>query len=417
MLIISAMLIRSANASGFRNAAVQTGNPDGVTKPREEVLTNDSIVKLVKHGLTEDAIINLINSGPEQFAFAANAIAVLQRAGVSEKIIGAMVNRDLRGSTVRLAPPPLAATARLAVPAAATAAEPGTQQQRQTSGTLVERSNVDTINEAAPEPPAHESLTNDSIIKMVKAGLSDTVIISVVSTQPGKYSLGADDIIAFKKAGVSDQTITAIVNRSASGSSPPPVSSAGVNVVKEEGSATNHDRVGGERSLDQDLRIPNEAGLYAMGPTEGLERIEGRATSFVRTGSRVASAATLGIHANRVNTQIPETRANVTLGPTPTFYYRPVKDEGGLDLILTRLTVKNGRRQFEVGAQGIFRASKGVSVRHQMDFNADEVEPGLYKLVLTHQLKAGQYAFYLLRGREHSSADEGSGFVYCFQVE
>jgi hypothetical protein len=113
------------------------------------------------------------------------------------------------------------------------------------------------------------------------------------------------------------------------------------------------------------------------------------------TVSRLASAATLGIHANRVNTQIPGSRANVTLGPTPTFYYRPVKDEGGLDLILTRLTVKNGRRQFEVGAQGIFRASKGVSVRHQMDFDADEVEPGLYKLVLTHKLEAGQYAFYL----------------------
>ncbi len=52
-----------------------------------------------------------------------------------------------------------------------------------------------------------------------------------------------------------------------------------------------------------------------------------------------------------------------------------------------------------------------------MDFDADEVEPGLYKLVLTHELKAGQYAFYLLRGFEHSSAEEGSGFVYCFQVE
>jgi hypothetical protein len=52
-----------------------------------------------------------------------------------------------------------------------------------------------------------------------------------------------------------------------------------------------------------------------------------------------------------------------------------------------------------------------------MDFNASQVEPGLYKIVLTHELEAGQYAFYLLRGREHSSVEEGSGFVYCFQVE
>jgi hypothetical protein len=52
-----------------------------------------------------------------------------------------------------------------------------------------------------------------------------------------------------------------------------------------------------------------------------------------------------------------------------------------------------------------------------LDFDAKEVEPGLYKIALTHQLKAGQYAFYLLSGFEHSSVEKGNGFVYCFQVE
>ena len=105
------------------------------------------------------------------------------------------------------------------------------------------------------------------------------------------------------------------------------------------------------------------------------------------------------------------------MSPRPAFYYRPVQDEGGLDLILTRMTIKSGRRQFEVGAQGAWRESRGVSVRHQLDFDAKQVGPHLYKIVLTHELDAGQYAFYLLRGREHASVYEGSGFVYCFQVE
>jgi hypothetical protein len=401
LLSLSVLLAESASFGALQDGAAQPTQEKAPIKssselPAQEPLTNESIVKLVKQGLPEDSIINLINTRLEQFSFTAGAIAALQKAGISEKIISAMVNRDLRGST--------------------TTGEPKVHQQNQTSDVFAHQSKPDAAAEAAQGPLAHESLTNDSIIKMVQAGLSETVILSMVNTQPGKYSLAADDIIALKKAGVSDTIITAIVNRSASGSSPTAVSQAGVTASKKESPAT---RAGGEGSVspDLDLRIPNEAGLYALGPAQRLERIEGRATSFVRTGSRLASAATLGIHANRVNTQIPGTRANVTLSPTPTFYYRPVKDEGGLDLILTRLTVKNGRRQFEVGAQGVFRASKGVSVRHQMDFDADEVEPGLYKLVLTHQLQAGQYAFYLLRGFEHSSAEEGSGFVYCFQVE
>jgi hypothetical protein len=402
LLTLSDPLTERAIFGALQDGAAQTTEEKTPTKrspqsPAQEPLTNDSIVELVKQGLPEDSIINLINTRPERFSVAAGAIAALQKAGVSEKIISAMVNRDLRG--------PTAATA-----------EPKVQQQIQPSDAAAGQPNPETVTEAAQGPPTPESLTNDSIIKMVKAGLSDAVILSMVDTQRGKYSLGADDIIALKKAGVSDNIITAIVNKSAR---PASVSPVGATVLKKEGPATNQDSAGGERSLppDQYLGIPNEAGLWALGPTQGLERIEGRATSFVRTGSRLASAATLGIHANRVNTQIPGTRANITLSPTPTFYYRPVKDEGGLDLILTRLTVKNGRRQFEVGAQGIFRASKGVSVRHQMDFDADEVEPGLYKLALTHKLEAGQYAFYLLRGFEHSSAEEGNGLVYCFQVE
>jgi hypothetical protein len=405
LLSLSVVLSGNANFGVLQDGASQTTESRTPAKPSpeslaQEPLTNDSIVKLVKEGVAEDSIINLLNTRAEQFSFAADAIAALQKAGVSEKIISAMVNRDLRGS-------------------AATQAGPKVEQQNQTSDAATGQSNLEKVTGPAQGPPIHELLTNDSIIKMVKAGLSDPVIISIVSTQPGKYSLGADDIIALKKAGVSDQIITAIVNKSASGLGPGPVTPAGVTVLKKEGPATNQDTAGGEPAVSpaRDLRIPNGAGLYALGPTQVLERIEGRATSFVRTGSRLASAATLGIHANRVNTQIPGTRANVTLSPNPTFYYRPVKDEGGLDLILTRLTVKNGRRQFEVGAQGIFRASKGVSVRHQMDFDADEVEPGVYRIALTHQLEAGQYAFYLLRGFEHSSAEEGSGFVYCFQVE
>lgn len=57
-------------------------------------------------------------------------------------------------------------------------------------------------------------LTNDSIIKLVKAGLTEDTIVSIVKTQPGKYSLAADDIIGLRKAGVSEKVIAAMVNKS-----------------------------------------------------------------------------------------------------------------------------------------------------------------------------------------------------------
>ncbi len=61
-----------------------------------------------------------------------------------------------------------------------------------------------------------QSLSNDSIIKLVNAGLVESTIVSIINTQPGKYSTGVDDIKALKKAGVSEKVITAMLNKSAS---------------------------------------------------------------------------------------------------------------------------------------------------------------------------------------------------------
>src|ERR1035438_697753 len=55
------------------------------------------------------------------------------------------------------------------------------------------------------------TLTNDSIIKMVKAGLSEDIVLSSVHSQPGRYATGADDLIALKSAGVSDKIIAAMM--------------------------------------------------------------------------------------------------------------------------------------------------------------------------------------------------------------
>jgi hypothetical protein len=58
---------------------------------------------------------------------------------------------------------------------------------------------------------AQEVLTNEDILKLVKAGMSEEVILGTVGSKPGKYSLNVDDMIALKQAGVSDKVIAAMV--------------------------------------------------------------------------------------------------------------------------------------------------------------------------------------------------------------
>lgn len=58
---------------------------------------------------------------------------------------------------------------------------------------------------------AQQTLNNDSIIKLVKAGLSDDLILSTIKAAPGAYDISADGIIALKSGGASDKVVTAIV--------------------------------------------------------------------------------------------------------------------------------------------------------------------------------------------------------------
>ena len=52
---------------------------------------------------------------------------------------------------------------------------------------------------------AQEALTNDSIVKMVKSGLGESLVISMVQGQPGRYSLNPDELLKLKEAGVSEK--------------------------------------------------------------------------------------------------------------------------------------------------------------------------------------------------------------------
>ena len=61
---------------------------------------------------------------------------------------------------------------------------------------------------------AEQPLNNDSVIKLVKAGLSDDLIVSTINASPGAYDASADGLIALKQAGVDDTVAAAIVAKS-----------------------------------------------------------------------------------------------------------------------------------------------------------------------------------------------------------
>ena len=84
----------------------------------QETLTNESIVSMVKGGLSEAVVLARIRSGPANFDTSTTSLVALKKAGVSDKVIEAMVSAPKAGGASATAP------AAPAAPAAGTATPP-----------------------------------------------------------------------------------------------------------------------------------------------------------------------------------------------------------------------------------------------------------------------------------------------------
>ncbi len=68
---------------------------------------------------------------------------------------------------------------------------------------------------AAYAQPA-ETLTNQSIIQLQRAGLGKDVIKAKVENSQGNFDLSTDALLTLKKAGVADEVITEMFNKRSS---------------------------------------------------------------------------------------------------------------------------------------------------------------------------------------------------------
>jgi hypothetical protein len=65
--------------------------------------------------------------------------------------------------------------------------------------------------QAQPSSTGGKLLTNESIISLVKTGLSDTAIISLIQKSPTQFDLSPESLVRLKGAGVSNSVIEAMI--------------------------------------------------------------------------------------------------------------------------------------------------------------------------------------------------------------
>jgi hypothetical protein len=81
------------------------------TSLAQEVLTNDSVVQMIKAGLPESVVISKIRSTPTRFDLKTDSLVNLKKAGVSDKVLEAMMAAPSSPAAAAPAPAPAAAAA------------------------------------------------------------------------------------------------------------------------------------------------------------------------------------------------------------------------------------------------------------------------------------------------------------------
>jgi hypothetical protein len=201
---------------------------------------------------------------------------------------------------------------------------------------------------------AQETLNNDSVIKLVKSGLSEDTVANIVQTQPGKYSLGAEEISNLRKAGVSDRVIAAMLEKE----TPAPDSPTGLGVFWKQG--------------DNWIQILPEIAYW-------------------KTGGVLKHTASVGVVKPDVNGYIYGEHSHTRVGTNVEFLIRLPQQTYITEYQLIRLHEKEDRREFRTMTGGVFHRSGGPR-RDLLPFDFKKISEQTYVVHLT-GLTPGEFGF------------------------
>lgn len=246
---------------------------------------------------------------------------------------------------------------------------------------------------------AQSTLSNDSIVKMVQAGLGEDIVINTIKTQPGNYSATADDLIALKKAGVSDRIIAAMIS---TGPAPAPVPAPAAApapppppplppVVTET------------TDLPKDMEI----GVYYWKGGQWEEMLP-------EVVNWKTDIATVGVVKGDVNGHIPGQHSRNSLAlPADVLIYVP-EGVAITEYQLLHLHENANNREFRTVTGGVMHVSGGAT-RDMIPFDGKKIAPRTYKLLLPTSLGKGDFGF-LPPGGSMSSSNTSLGKMYTFRV-
>ncbi|MEG9436917.1 hypothetical protein JAO29_12195 [Edaphobacter sp. HDX4] len=218
--------------------------------------------------------------------------------------------------------------------------------------------------------PAHaKTLTNDSIVRMVGAGLSDDLILQAIAAQPGQYKTDADALIDLKDANVSERVITAMINK-------------------------GRKRLTTETTAQEDPAPPpisevSEIGAYYKDRSGAWQPLQTEVV-HIKSGGWLKSTATHGIIKEDRNGHLNGRESKLALqAPIEILIYAaPSVDIAEYDFL--RFRVHSDNREFRSLTGGVFHSTGGAD-RDEVPFHAVKAGARTWRFTVGAAVGGGEY--------------------------
>jgi hypothetical protein len=236
---------------------------------------------------------------------------------------------------------------------------------------------------------AQEVLTNDSLVALKKAGLSDAIIISKIRSSQTKFDVSTKGLIGLKNAGFSDQVIEAVVNAGSASAAPPAATAPAAPAAPAAAAAT----------------ATTKETIYHLAGGKYVE-LNPAASSMETNVSFYSNKSELVLKGKKAQYRVTDKK--------PVFYSAWGPNEA--PLVRMKPGSDHDDRNLKIGGGSFMpfggTQSFGVRSEDRIDVDAEKDARGLYKMSPKEPLKPGEYAFVLTFG---SAA--GSGRVYDFGID
>jgi hypothetical protein len=227
---------------------------------------------------------------------------------------------------------------------------------------------------------AQQPLNNDSIIKLIKAGLSEDLIVTSINSSPGEYDTSVNGLIALKKAGATDKVVSAMILKT-SGAAPATATAApaGSPVASTAAAPALPDGV-------------DSIGVYYLDSTGNhWQEVPAEVVNFKSEGA-LKHYASAGLMKGEMSGIVGGNRSPLTLKlPSKFILYIPEGRAPG-EYQLIRLQENADSREFRA-ANGGFVHDAGGALRDVMDYTPKKIGPRLYLIEMSEDYEKGQYGF------------------------